>query len=915
MADGEIIEAIGVRQGLARAPLFRAGEGEDPEAHAVWLDGRDGSFALSVVPRREARDAVSWAWSSGNPHHVTVDKDDVEVVRWDAPSSPITFARKTVLQDPEGFYAHLHQDRVTSQRSIVKHCLDTFRAIRNLAYHRDLDDKLALDLYLAFLADLSRGGDSIDPSASALRTGFDLAPGAVDLLRSMPARELGDIASRFRREGARGNDPRPFPRLALRHASGEIFQEAHFALVSRPGPNLFANVDPAASRKPDRGAVHFTPPYLARSLAEEAIRRVAGFKSRKSITLMDIACGSAAFLVEGLRALERLGYQGRVRVVGRDTSEVAIHMARFAVGIAAREWPGDRRVEVDIKTGDALRDPLPEADVILMNPPFARGQSIPPGTRDLLRKILSLKGGHLDLSMGFVMVAARAMRPGGALATLVPARLLEAAGTAPWRLSLAEGRGVSLRATFGELRLFTHAMVDVGAVVLTVGDPDTAQVDVRADNQGGSAGDALRALRRGPDEPGLQSGIDGRWQIQRGPRAIDWLGQSAEDEEAPSARLGATSVTDLFDVLQGVRSGYDRAFVRTRSEVARLPAAERAFYQRAVASSGIADGRIVDHIYVFYPYGEGGRTFSDEAALRRAVPETYTRYLEPSRARLSARSGKAIFWWELTHRARRIFDRSPLVVSKWFASPGGIALDLEGGNLVQQGHGWDPKGPIEKALARRTDGGASEMALAYLAVLNSNAFFAMVAQYTDGPVLQGGQFDMSGRHLARVPLVDLTTRPRDVAPLARFARSRYLRVDTGEGVCPSANEIEDWTAEALARARPEAPFHRGKREGALPEWATCLMTAGSGEPSEATYVDVIAHLREASRSNLVGEVDDVLRHIPTGELPELALITLVRTTFGFRERLANWIAFRDRVETELARRGRPARKILFGLYQ
>ncbi|MBA9070208.1 SAM-dependent methyltransferase [Methylobacterium sp. RAS18] len=916
MTDNEIMEAIGASQGLARAALFREGEDERPEAHAVWLDGRHGSFAMSLVPPDGIRDAASWAWSSGTPHHVAVDGEDVAVTRWDAPAVHERFARRSVLADPDGFYAHLNRNRVNSDRNIVRHCLDAFRSVRTIAFNRGLEDTCALDVYLALLADLCLtrdGGPSIGRNSYA---SFDLPNGSVDLLRSLPAAEIENVASRFLCEGDGRGALMALPRLAVRHASGEIFQEAHFELSSRPaGPDLFSHVTPARGRKPDRGAVHFTPPYLARALAEEAVRCVEDLSGRETLTLMDITCGSAAFLIEGLRALERLGYRGHVHVVGRDVSETAVRMARFVVGIAVREWPGAGRATMDIDVADALREPLPKADVALLNPPFAVGQDIAPEIRALVRGILSSKGGHLDLSMGFISRAAAQVRPGGALAALMPAKLLEASGSDPWRQSLASRMGVSLRATFDHLRIFTHAMVRVGAVVLVAGRGEGEAIEIRAGASEESTGEALRALRRTRGQNGLTYGPGKQWTVRR-ERIVSqgWPATWAAGERAPVGDGGATTVTDLFDVLQGVRPGGDKkSFVRSQEEFDRLPPAERVFYRRAVTSKGIVDGRVTGYVYVFYPYADAGRAFPSEDALRAAVPETYARFLHPAKDVLVARSGKAERWWELTHRARRILERAPLLVSKYFAAPGGFALVSERGNLVEQGHAFDPRPRLENAFARAVDGTPPDIVFAYLAVLNSEAFFAAVRRFGNGMVTAGGQIDMSGRHLTRVPLMDLTTLSSDVDPLARYARNTYGRDAPGTGDCPSCAEVEDWVTEALARARPGTAFRqRSSREG-MPEWATLLLDGGLHGPSEADYVEIIEHLREAGRIDAY-EIDEVLGRIPIDGLSELSLITLVRTSFGFRDRLSNWTQFRDRVESELAGRGRPARKILFGLY-
>ncbi|UIY44207.1 HsdM family class I SAM-dependent methyltransferase [Methylobacterium radiotolerans] len=904
MTDLDIVDAIAVRQGLARAPLFRRGETQDADAHSVWLDGRHGSFLLSVSGRDEARDAASWAWSSGMPHHVGIVGDAVTVVRWDEPGVRRRFDRRRVLDDPDAFYAHLREDRVRSRGNIVAHCLATFRRVRNLGYHRGLEDVHALDAYLALLAALCSSPHPDLSDVPALAAGFDLPEGAADLLGQLPRREVEAIVEGFLGRGMEVADTRALPRLAIRHASGDVFQEAHFELLSRAGPDLFAETPPAGGRKPSRGGVHFTPPYLARSLAEEAIKRLGDLSAKPSLTVMDIACGSGAFLVETLRALERRGYAGHVRIVGRDTSLTAVHMARFVVGVALREWPGAARSSADIALGDSLRDDLPDADVVVVNPPFATGRDIAPDVRSEIRGLLGLSGGHLDLSMAFVLLATRRIRPGGAMAAIMPAKLLEADKATPWRRSLVDGFGVALTAVFSDIGLFEHAAVRIGALVLVRGEVDDA-VHIRTGPDKASVGEALRSLRGWRNDDGTSPPAD--WEVGRGRFGTQAHGDEIARRTRPMPV--ASPVTDLFDVRMGIRTGGNRVFVRTDAELAQLPPEERRLYQRAVTTKGIHDGRVTRHVHVFYPYRDGKHAFSDEDDVRKAAPVTFARYLEPARERLRKRRDHGHHWWELTIHSPLLLRTPPALVSKYFSKPGGFTVDPTGRCAVLQGFGWVPKGRLAEAMR---PGETTDMTAAYLAVLNSNAFFDEVSRAA--PRVRGGQFDMSSRHMASVPLCDLTRYPEAVPDLAGFARNRYLSGGCARAM--SEAEVEAWTAEKLAQARSGRvfPAHGPVSSDDLPRWARWLAMGPSEDAPAVRYVDVIEHLQGILDAGEAAEVDGVLRAVDPGRMSEQSLITLVRTTFGYRSRLPGWSGFRDRVAAELETRGRPAQKILVGLY-
>ncbi len=107
------------------------------------------------------------------------------------------------------------------------------------------------------------------------------------------------------------------PALAIRHAGGQLFQEAHFELL-RVSPNfdLFGLIDAPETRVDNRGGTHFTPPALARSIVEQVLAAIPDLASRQALTLCDPACGSGAFLHEALRALRRAGFNGRLKLVG-----------------------------------------------------------------------------------------------------------------------------------------------------------------------------------------------------------------------------------------------------------------------------------------------------------------------------------------------------------------------------------------------------------------------------------------------------------------------------------------------------------------------------------------------------------------------------------------------------------------------
>lgn len=780
--------------GLALAPLFENLEVATEGSHAVLLDGGYGSFAMSVTAEELWRDdkPACWAWSSNLPHHVTVTDTAVAVTRWDSSRAEV-LARSSVEAQIESFYSYLAADRVKSSRRVVDYVLHLFRRMRTLVADADVPDEQSIDAFLAFLTHIIER-DRHQASAED-RIAILNAEAGAQLLRQLPENGVNSLVDDLQERTA--IQPfRLFPSLAVRHAGSEIFQEAHFELLRAPGLDLFDYAAPAEAKSVTRGGAHFTPAPLARCIAEQTLLQVEDLATRKQLTILDPACGSGSFLHEALRALRRINFAGQIALIGRDISPPAVSMADFVVRHAAADWSAKGNIEIDIRAADSLAESLPNADVVLMNPPFISWPALDDLQRDQMQRVLGSRlRGRGDFSMAFVTRAVDLLNAGGAFGLLLPSSLLTLQAADRWRTDLSERTDLRLLASLGDYGLFAHALVQVAAAVMCkpacpTGRRGTTTALVTS-NSADATGNALRNLRRS-DGRAFGIGEDDAWRLFEVPTSTlcsrpTWRLTTPRAEAALSRLLdaGASRISDLFEVRQGVLTGDNGAFILDASDFKALPLSEREYFRPAVLNQSIQDGRLKQLYWVFYPYDvEGPRITTDEELLQM-VPDFAERFLFPRREELATRKSLTDAsrndWWGLSrHRATWAFSSTPRLISKYFGGPGGFAVDLEAHFLVVQGYVWFPKD-----ILIVDDAEEDELALpivdllcAYMGIFNSRRFVSVLELFS--PHVAGGQFNLSPRYVDHIPVPNLPELSRDermgrlISKLVELGREPYL---------------------------------------------------------------------------------------------------------------------------------------------
>jgi len=743
MANLKSIETWRAELGLLPVPLF--GEGQESRSY-ILLNGARGNFCLNLDGRLPDAQSRNEAWSSNVGHYVTLHEETVYIQRWDSKlMQTITLA--DVVLHLERFHRALEEDVPTTELSVIAHALRVFRTLR-AALGEKYNGSQALKAFLYLLAAAVDRSERQGVSSSR----WELDPAAQEIASSLTDGDWNNLFADLT-EGHRLEHLRPDLRLTLRHASGVLFQEAHYAAVfeslgQMPLPGL--SPSPVGVKKETAAVgLHFTPPAIARTLVEESLAAYGELPD--CLQIFDPACGSGEFLRETLRQLRLRGYAGAVRLIGFDLSPTACDMARFTLAWETRE--GEDRVNIEIRCCDALRKDTQwpaSADLILMNPPFQSWRDMVPERQEVVRRIL---GEHSrlrpDLSTAFLWRAAMSLGEHAVLGSVLPASFLDGASFRSLRADLGERLAARLVARLGSHGLFQGARIDASFYVAGRGLEDSPPLALWADHRSSSSSAVLRTLRRARmigqvSSPLVQDGFSIYPNSELGKGSGSWAPRPYQEWQLLRQVQSLPNVAAQFEVRQGTITGNNRAFLLDKAEWLQLDETERKFFRPCVLNESVRGGRLRDDVFVFYPYGV--YQIESEEELRHAVPTFYRTCLAPAEEELRSRSRiRSDQWWVLSeHRAWQVRSTVKLV-STYFGDAGSFAWDEDGEYVVVQGYGWIPN---DRRKAKRS------FWLAWLALLNSSFFSSLLAATSNH--LGGGQWNLSKRFVEPIPLPNLT---------------------------------------------------------------------------------------------------------------------------------------------------------------
>jgi adenine-specific DNA-methyltransferase len=758
--------------GLLPVPLLQDNQ---TEPSYVLLNGSKGNFCLDLSGNPVSPDTRNSAWSANVGHYLSLGRTSIEVQRWDKGQAEIErYRTESILKDLEKFHSYLEQAAPTSAVSVVSHAIQVYRSLR-ATIRQEWQGSQSLKSFLYLLACATDNTDRKNLnlgkwrlSEQAAEVVYDIHEAdwqalQVDLERGRPIQGL-----------------KPQLNLVLRHASGQLFQEAHYEALTTPSNQLRlsgflpAPVEVAGAIK--KLGLHFTPPSLARTIVEEALARV-DLNAKDSLVIFDPACGSGEFLREAVRQLKMRKYVGNVTIVGWDISPAACDMANFVLAWETQDFPS----VIQIHNHDSL-DPEKawpnNVDVLLMNPPFVSVEDMTADQKQRVNEILDkLSGNRLNLAHAFIWMAAKSINDNGVLGAILPASVLDGNSAQKLRDALSSHLVPRLIGRLGSYLLFTDAMIDAAMYVAQKKtnlqasklplDPPVAlwTNQYTSSNSAGLRG--LRKIRSLGNSPTLYPEVGDGYSIYIDPGLLhsnNWSPRPYEARMLLEQVRELPQVKDLFIVHQGVRTGRKATFLLNKYVWEELPEKERPYFRPAVINDSIHFGYLQDSAYIFYPYGE--RYMESEKELRIKVPTYYENYLIPVKEKLAQRNLEN--WWLLTRHRTWQVERTPKLVSTYYGDAGSFAWDDTGDYVVVQGYVWLPK----KSFGTR--GLPRLMGMAYLAIVNSPLFSTLLSGYSKQ--VSGGQWYLSKQFVDNIPIPDLfdpEVRHDLVDELAQFGERIY----------------------------------------------------------------------------------------------------------------------------------------------
>ncbi|MEB3191752.1 MAG: N-6 DNA methylase [Snowella sp.] len=732
--------------GLLPIHLFSS---QEEESSFIMLNGGYGDFCLQTDIREKSPDEYySFSWSSNTKNFVVLNDENVNIYNWKKGSYE-RVTKKQVEENSEKFYQYLVKNSYKSSDDIVPFIVDIFKQLRNFTQER-LSAVEALNLLFLLLASIEY--------EDVKNINF----------KEWNLNETG-IPSNFYSYTERlkqgFKNVKPKLDLIIRHSSGILFQEAQKeVLFFDRQVDFWGNYSSKSDiKKSSYSSIHYTPPYLARSIVENAIKKIN--LSKSSLKIFDPACGSSEFLIEVLKQLKELRYQGEIQIIGWDSSLIAINTSMFLLKYEQnRNWNQKMAFEIRLVEDSLCEEWGNDYDLIVMNPPFLSWEQMNKKTREVVTEVLRevlIKNttGKPNQASAFFYKSILSLNQDGIVGSVIPSSLLSLDTYLKLRNTIYDLININLIGKLGNF-IFEDALTDVSLIVGYKPKTDSIPLVLWTKNEKGFAQNALRDLRK-IYYSGLFKIEEKNYNIYK-PNSFpinteNWKIISSQDYdffkmiERFVYEDILTRIQDIFSVHQGIRTGNNKVFKISESQYMCLPEAEKRYFRPVLDNKSIQKGQILkSNNYIWYPYDKNGINIHTEEELKEKVPNFYESTLFPNKDGLmEGKNGKkrsridASNWWHLSqHRAwLRLREEKPRLVSTEFGKSNSFAFDKEGIFAIERGNAWIPKKEFDDM----------DYYYFYLSIFSSHFFDKLLSIYSKQ--LAGGDwYDLGKTHTGYIPV-------------------------------------------------------------------------------------------------------------------------------------------------------------------
>jgi adenine-specific DNA-methyltransferase len=715
------------------------------ELDFVMLNGGYGDFCLQTQKNdSDIGDYFSKSWSSNTKNFVVLDDTNVKIYNWLKNKPEEIISQKQVADNFDKFYNYLLSKSIKSERDVVPVIIDIFRQFRNITLEKT-NPVEALNLLFILLTSLEDDYQNIDYTKWNINRVH--VPYGFDNFTTKIQTGIDNI--------------KPELDLIIRHSAGVLFQEAQKeVLFFNPQRDLFGGVSSRIETRNNLySSIHYTPPYLARSIVENALQIIDLNKS--NLKIFDPACGSSEFLIETLKQLKELNYSGNIIIKGWDTSETAVNTSNFLLKYEQRTvW--DKKLIFEIKLVD---DSLTEVwdndyDLILMNPPFVSWEQLNnKDLREVVRETLGSNfNGKPNQASAFFYKSIQHLNSNGVIGCVIPSSILTLDAYKNLRNSIYDLITINLIGKLGNF-VFEDALTDVSLLIGHKPKSKFTPTILWTRNEKGIVQNALRDLRKMTSSNLLTVNEKDYSVFQPVQFPIikeSWKPISLKENELLKtierfvAEKKLSRIKDLFNVQQGIRTGNNNVFKISKEEFKNLPQNEHRYFRPVAENDSIKNGELLIINYIWYPYNEKGLILKTEEEFKTKVPFFYDKLLH-HKLQLSKRARKDDSnWWHLSEHRAWLRENRPRLISSEFGKSDSFAFDKEGFFAIERGNAWLPLSKYDKEFQN------IDFYYFYLAVFSSTIFDKLLSIYSK-QLAGGNWYDLGKMYTGQIPIPNINS--------------------------------------------------------------------------------------------------------------------------------------------------------------